>query len=49
MKGLGKSIEAERKRIEVLQEKMKGLDQTTQDGAKMAVKYGTDLDKATLP
>ncbi|MCL3857825.1 tape measure protein [Pediococcus pentosaceus] len=45
--GLGKSIEAERKRIEVLQEKMKGLDQTTQDGAKTAVKYGTDLDKAT--
>ncbi|MGI1808165.1 tape measure protein [Pediococcus pentosaceus] len=45
--GLGKSIEAERKRIEVLQEKMKGLDQTTQDGAKQAVKYGTDLDKAT--
>lgn len=45
--GLGKSIEAERKRIEVLQEKMKDLDQTTQDGAKQAVKYGTDLDKAT--
>ncbi|MCT1177933.1 peptidase M23 [Pediococcus pentosaceus] len=44
--GLGKSIEAERKRIEVLQEKMKDLDQTTQDGAKQAVKYGTDLDKA---
>ncbi|MCM6819735.1 tape measure protein [Pediococcus pentosaceus] len=45
--GLGKSIEAERKRIEVLQEKMKDLDQTTQDGAKQAVKYGNDLDKAT--
>jgi tape measure domain-containing protein len=45
--GLGKSIEAERKRIEVLQDKMKDLDQTTQDGAKQAVKYGTDLDKAT--
>ncbi|MDN4853850.1 tape measure protein [Pediococcus pentosaceus] len=45
--GLGKSIEAERKRIETLQEKMKDLDQTTQDGAKQAVKYGTDLDKAT--
>ncbi|KAF0413682.1 peptidoglycan DD-metalloendopeptidase family protein [Pediococcus acidilactici] len=45
--GLGKSIEAERKRIEVLQEKMKDLDQTTQDGAKQAVKYGTALDKAT--
>ncbi|MBF7115171.1 peptidoglycan DD-metalloendopeptidase family protein [Pediococcus pentosaceus] len=45
--GLGKSIEAERKRIEVLQEKMKDLDQTTQDGAKQAVKYGTGLDKAT--
>lgn len=45
--GLGKSIEAERKRIEVLQEKMEDLDQTTQDGAKQAVKYGTDLDKAT--
>ncbi|AHA04729.1 tape measure protein [Pediococcus pentosaceus] len=45
--GLGKSIEAERKRIEVLQEKMKGLDQTTQDGAKQAVRYGNDLNKAT--
>ncbi|XID85763.1 tape measure protein [Pediococcus pentosaceus] len=45
--GLGKSIEAERKRIETLQDKMKDLDQTTQDGAKQAVKYGTDLDKAT--
>ncbi|MEE6725563.1 tape measure protein [Pediococcus acidilactici] len=45
--GLGKSIEAERKRIEVLQDKMKDLDQTTQDGARQAVKYGTDLDKAT--
>ncbi|MBF7104622.1 peptidoglycan DD-metalloendopeptidase family protein [Pediococcus pentosaceus] len=45
--GLGKSIEAERKRIEALQEKMKDLDQTTQDGAKQAVKYGNDLDKAT--
>jgi tape measure domain-containing protein len=45
--GLGKSIEAERKRIEVLQDKMKDLDQTTQDGAKQAVKYGNDLDKAT--
>ncbi|MGY1577007.1 tape measure protein [Pediococcus pentosaceus] len=45
--GLGKSIEAERKRIEALQDKMKDLDQTTQDGAKQAVKYGKDLDKAT--
>lgn len=45
--GLGKSIEAERKRIEVLQEKMKDLDQTTQDGAKQAVRYGNDLNKAT--
>ncbi|KAF0535063.1 peptidoglycan DD-metalloendopeptidase family protein [Pediococcus acidilactici] len=45
--GLGKSIEAERKRIEVLQGKMKDLDQTTQDGAKQAVKYGNDLNKAT--
>lgn len=45
--GLGKSIEAERKRIEVLQDKMKDLDQTTQDGAKQAVKYGNDLNKAT--
>ena len=45
--GLGKSIEAERKRIEVLQDKMKDLDQTTQDGAKQAVRYGNDLNKAT--
>ncbi len=45
--GLGKSIEAEKKRIETLQDKMKDLDQTTQDGAKQAVRYGNDLNKAT--
>ncbi|WP_195459040.1 tape measure protein [Pediococcus acidilactici] len=45
--GLGKSIEAEKKRIEALQDKMKDLDQTTQDGAKQAVRYGNDLNKAT--
>lgn len=45
--GLGKSIEAEKKRIETLQDKMKDLDQTTQDGAKQAVRYGDQLNKAT--
>lgn len=45
--GLGKSIEAEKKRIEALQDKMKDLDQTTQDGAKQAVRYGDQLNKAT--
>lgn len=45
--GLGESIEAEKKRIEALQDKMKDLDQTTQDGAKQAVKYGDQLNKAT--
>lgn len=45
--GLGKSIEAEKKRIETLQDRMKELDQTTQDGAKQAVRYGNDLNKAT--
>ncbi len=45
--GLGKSIEAEKKRIETLQDKMKDLDQTTQEGAKQAVRYGNDLNKAT--
>ncbi|NEZ68492.1 tape measure protein [Pediococcus pentosaceus] len=45
--GLGESIDAEKKRIESLQEKMKDLDQTTQDGAKQAVRYGNDLNKAT--
>ncbi|KAF0525677.1 tape measure protein [Pediococcus acidilactici] len=45
--GLGKSIEAEKKRIEALQDKMKDLDQTTQEGAKQAVKYGDQLNKAT--
>lgn len=45
--GLGKSIEAEKKRIEALQDKMKDLDQTTQEGAKQAVRYGDQLNKAT--
>ncbi|MCE5960667.1 peptidoglycan DD-metalloendopeptidase family protein [Pediococcus pentosaceus] len=45
--GLGESIDAEKKRIETLQDKMKDLDQTTQDGAKQAVRYGNDLNKAT--
>lgn len=45
--GLGESIDAEKKRIEALREKMKDLDQTTQDGAKQAVRYGNDLNKAT--
>ena len=45
--GLGESIDAEKKRIETLREKMEDLDQTTQDGAKQAVRYGNDLNKAT--
>ena len=45
--GLGESIDAEKKRIESLQKKMEDLDQTTQDGAKQAVRYGNDLNKAT--
>lgn len=45
--GLGESIDAEKKRIETLREKMKDLDQTTQDGAKQAVRYGNELNKAT--
>ncbi len=45
--GLGESIDAEKKRIESLRKKMEDLDQTTQDGAKQAVRYGNDLNKAT--
>lgn len=45
--GLGESIDAEKKRIEALQDKMKDLDQTTQEGAKQAVRYGDQLNKAT--
>lgn len=45
--GLGKSMEAQEKQIEAIRDKMKDLDQSTQEGAKQAVKYGTDLDKAT--